>query len=577
MALEILARFRSDGSDFNRGAERVEREIRDIGDAAEREGRRVRNFGELVDRSGRRLRGAVSAYRAVGAAIAAVGASAVVAGVTRVVTASAELGDQISNLSSAAGLGADEFQRFQRVFEFGGAGLEQYSAGMVRLNRAISAAQAGSDPARQALADLGITATDTGTALRQAIATVTPDNFQRLLPAIQQVFGDDAIRVFASTLQLSGQEVDQLTSRMNVLTDEGVAGLSALNRELDTMRREIQTALAVEVAENADEIAASVDRLATAFINALPHVARFVEFTLDNEGFWRRLFFGVEESSDSTDTLERSLLAAGRAANFTLDEVRALAELGLSPANSSTEELRAALDRLAASESQLGRLRTTLSDVGEFGIPDLDIEPPDFSEVDIDLTNFNNTMNAYAQAAAAAREESERLAATTGDVGDEVEDVGFQLDRVSLVLVSGFLRATQQADSFLGALEDIGRRVASIAAEAALLSALGAFTGQGSFGDLFRGLLGFRQAGGRVVPGRPYVVGEQQPELFIPDAPGRIEPDVATLSDGTIQFILNVEAGVDEFGVRRVMNENVGNFYELLERYRLSGRARRVV
>ena len=49
--------------------------------------------------------------------------------------------------------------------------------------------------------------------------------------------------------------------------------------------------------------------------------------------------------------------------------------------------------------------------------------------------------------------------------------------------------------------------------------------------NLFSGVLGNflgapgRQTGGLVGPGRPYVVGERGPELFVPTAAGRIEPN----------------------------------------------------
>src|SRR6185437_4439227 len=44
------------------------------------------------------------------------------------------------------------------------------------------------------------------------------------------------------------------------------------------------------------------------------------------------------------------------------------------------------------------------------------------------------------------------------------------------------------------------------------------------FGSLFGG---FRAGGGNTMPGHAYVVGEKRPELFIPDRPGRIVPNMA--------------------------------------------------
>ena len=51
----------------------------------------------------------------------------------------------------------------------------------------------------------------------------------------------------------------------------------------------------------------------------------------------------------------------------------------------------------------------------------------------------------------------------------------------------------------------------------------------GAFGSWFTGL-GFRESGGPVSAGRPYVVGEKRPELFIPKTDGYIAPDTSSLA-----------------------------------------------
>lgn len=45
-------------------------------------------------------------------------------------------------------------------------------------------------------------------------------------------------------------------------------------------------------------------------------------------------------------------------------------------------------------------------------------------------------------------------------------------------------------------------------------------------GSAFGSLFGARALGGTVAAGQPYIVGERQPELFVPDVPGRIIPQV---------------------------------------------------
>ena len=42
----------------------------------------------------------------------------------------------------------------------------------------------------------------------------------------------------------------------------------------------------------------------------------------------------------------------------------------------------------------------------------------------------------------------------------------------------------------------------------------------------------FREKGGPVTAGQPYIVGEKRPELFVPDRNGTILPDTSALNGG---------------------------------------------
>lgn len=84
--------------------------------------------------------------------------------------------------------------------------------------------------------------------------------------------------------------------------------------------------------------------------------------------------------------------------------------------------------------------------------------------------------------------------------------------------------------------EDLGRvalsvldRIAARTLDTAMGDLLGGIggAGGGGIGGLLAGLLGSpgRETGGLVGPDRPYIVGERGPELFVPTASGRIEPN----------------------------------------------------
>lgn len=73
------------------------------------------------------------------------------------------------------------------------------------------------------------------------------------------------------------------------------------------------------------------------------------------------------------------------------------------------------------------------------------------------------------------------------------------------------------------ALTQLIQKLIAAVLQAALLSAITG--GAASFGKSFKSLIGFRAEGGPVFSGKPYVVGEKGPELFIPQGGGRIVPN----------------------------------------------------
>lgn len=138
-------------------------------------------------------------------------------------------------------------------------------------------------------------------------------------------------------------------------------------------------------------------------------------------------------------------------------------------------------------------------------------------------------------------EEIERLLvsvrADTGAFARDVAEMKGQLEgpladgleRAGRVLESALLRAVRTGK--LG-FEDLKRvalaamaEIAASAVRAGLQAAAGGGGLFGAAGKLLSALLGApgRATGGPVSPGRPYLVGERGPELFVPTAGGRVE------------------------------------------------------
>ena len=122
---------------------------------------------------------------------------------------------------------------------------------------------------------------------------------------------------------------------------------------------------------------------------------------------------------------------------------------------------------------------------------------------------------------------------------------GMENEFVGLIRRTKDLKSTfsDLIDGMIGDLARLAFRAAVTAPIAnAINSALGGFGGAPATGVVgAAGFLsiptfgGYREHGGDVRPGRSYIVGEKRPEVFIPNAAGRIEPRVPAMGGGVAQ------------------------------------------
>ena len=85
-------------------------------------------------------------------------------------------------------------------------------------------------------------------------------------------------------------------------------------------------------------------------------------------------------------------------------------------------------------------------------------------------------------------------------------------------------------DSVLNELQNNFSKQIAKSLTNSLLPNFGASRGGGTssfgiLGDLFGGIFGQRQFGGAAISNRPYIVGEQGPEVFVPGTSGQVIPD----------------------------------------------------
>lgn len=125
---------------------------------------------------------------------------------------------------------------------------------------------------------------------------------------------------------------------------------------------------------------------------------------------------------------------------------------------------------------------------------------------------------------------------------------------------------------FDGFIDGIKRMIEQLLATAAISGILSLIPGVGaalgfsgnSFGSIFKGMLGFRAAGGPVSGGLPYLVGENAPELFVPSTSGRIVPmnNLGGITGGAMQMVMVTVDG-------RISGRNLELVTTRQQRYRL--------
>jgi hypothetical protein len=161
-------------------------------------------------------------------------------------------------------------------------------------------------------------------------------------------------------------------------------------------------------------------------------------------------------------------------------------------------------------------------------------------------------------------EEIERLLvsvrADTGAFARDVADMRGQLEgplaqgleRAGRVLENALLRAVRTGKLGFDDLKRVALSAMAEIAAAAIRSGIGAIGGKGGTSGLMAGaaqalgaLLGLpgRALGGPVSPGRPYLVGERGPELFVPTSSGRVEAGSRAARDIRVSITVNAGAG----------------------------------
>lgn len=175
-------------------------------------------------------------------------------------------------------------------------------------------------------------------------------------------------------------------------------------------------------------------------------------------------------------------------------------------------------------------------------------------------SEIDTLATAYANAVVAAEQLSQKQDRIR-EAAEEAREFNKDLTRG---IVDGFVSGAKAADLFADSLKKIGDRLLDVAFDSLFdPKSSGGFDLFGSIGGLLG--IGKRERGGPVAAGKPYIVGEKRPELFVPSRSGMIMPrvpDMGALSKGTksggtsVALHVNIDArGADESAVLSIRKE----------------------
>jgi hypothetical protein len=496
-----------------------------------------------------------------------VAASATVMAVAFAAAAKSAIGaaDQIGKTAKVIGLSAESLQELRFAAEQTGVANIGLDDSMRRMQRRMGEfINSGAGPAAFALKGLNLEITD---AAGQFIGTEAA--FLKTVKAIQQL--NTVAERSAVAAQLFG---DDFGPKLIPLLDQGIEGISALRKEarnlgivlsnetiakseeandaFNRLANVMKTNLIRVFADNAEVLSVIAIRLTEAAIASFKLLDAFAQWV----GLVEK---GVPQlQSDLADLLgqQQTLIAQFGDAAKTMPVF-------------DTIELRIAevIEKIKIAQNAVAELVNPPSSGGGSGFSFPDTALQSFIDsLDSDQMKVTKAMAKLRQAIAAglvpSPEEQERLrqAILKPFLLDEivVEKVKPAAQKVKEAF--NFMKAAAEEaarsmqsalsdfffdpaeDGLKGLLASFLQVIRRMLAEMLAFQTLKAFKA-GPFGALFSGF-GTRAGGGPVQAGRPYIVGERGPELFVPSGNGRIANNSAMqgMGSGGPQFITNIDA-----------------------------------
>lgn len=227
--------------------------------------------------------------------------------------------DAIVDLADRTGISTKMLQEFRYAAQMSGSSVESADAAVDKFAKNLGAAQNGNKAMAASFHELGVTSTDTDTALRQSmdgiskLGTITQKNQKSV-----ELFGKSAADM---TVMLSGGSAgfDQLAAAAQaygiVIDGDILRNAGQVNDKLDTMKMIVDAQMANAIVQNADALVA----LANGFMTAATAAAHF--FSQMDIGKLMSVANGINLNSDIPTMVVGRL--QGKSTGQVADEARA--------------------------------------------------------------------------------------------------------------------------------------------------------------------------------------------------------------------------------------------------------------
>ncbi|MDX1901890.1 MAG: hypothetical protein SFW66_07810 [Gammaproteobacteria bacterium] len=524
-----------------------------------------------------------------------------VAGFGALVVSAIRAGDEVAKLSQKLGASTEALSQYRHVAELSNVAFESLTKGWQLMEKNVSLATQGIGPAKDALKELGLSASDLKKLKPEAQFEILADAMEQVKnPAdkvrlAMQVFGkagadlipvmqggSAAIRAAREEADRLGLTLDQAAARdMEEANDAMMRLKSAFLGVANTLAVQFGPALATIAEWLSQNLPAAVNVTVKAFIRLKEIVALALSTIFSAMGTLFSLLAKLpgdvgqtfKDGADAADQFTKKMFDTVSGYEKQLDDMNIKEKQHYTAVQQTsktyTELYNPALQAMTEQKKKAREHTAKLTDTEKAYKKELedgkqlteDLRTPQETYAD-NIQKINKlladgviTQETYNRALLKYQKDLSDSSGVTKALEDQKKITEDHVKQMADIFKNGFFALMN--DGFDGMVKSFENALASMAADAAsneisqmLFGGVGSSAGKGEsslFSDIFGGIGsffgfgGFKAAGGPVLAGKGYIVGENGPEYFLPKQSGNIIPnDQMTQKNSGSTIVMNI-------------------------------------